>query len=467
MACEETDGDFQDRTAALSPGRTARTPLSSPPLPSSPPLQVAALPVPAVAVPADGAPAMAAPTVVAPAMAVSAEVAPAVVASAVAAPVVAVPAVVAPAVVPPAMAAPVVAASAVVAPATLQQVGPGPWGQPRRLMLNIKLPPSSFPPAKKTATIPAKRKRAPSDEAYAPPPRGPRSPTAGMYELRRNPRRASGPQPGQYRESTTPPDAELSWDLSGDEDTPMPTYRARVVRLFRRMYGSRIAEGAVPEFEEIPERYGDAALLDGGSQATEPGSPRGELSPVRWGSPEPKEEDGDEMDIDMPSGNGNAAAARAPAPVDPFTLYTFLRTRDRIRRLVIEFLDPPSRSPQNLPIGFIEWSLAQFPGHFPDYSWHPANVLSPRELRTVERDHELHQEMEEAWGDRGVLMRGLADGDWEALGLLWMAYKIRMARGMARWVCWEYDMSQSERWFIERRDELRRLWGDDRGGAGQ
>jgi hypothetical protein len=245
--------------------------------------------------------------------------------------------------------------------------------------------------------------------------------------------------------------------MSGDEGIPSQTQTLtqRVVRLYQRMYGSRIAEGEVPECEEIPEKYEGAALLAGGSQVAEPGSPRGglPLSSLTWGSPEPEErkaadrrevpEDG--MDIDVSSGT-----CVAPDPIPPYTLYTFLQTHERIRRSGIEFLNPPLNPPQNIPVGFFEWSLSQFPSHHRRASWHPANELSPLELDTVSHDFELHEEMKGAWGDRAKLMRGLASADEEALKLLWMAYKIRMGRlGF-----WEYEMSQSRRWFVERRREM-------------
>lgn len=246
-----------------------------------------------------------------------------------------------------------------------------------------------------------------------------------------------------------------SWDMSGDEATPSQTQTQRVARLYRRMYGSRIEGGEVQQCEEIPEKYDGAPLLAGGSQVAEPGSPRGglRLSPMTWGSPEPEEraatrrgEEGEDgMDIDVSSGSGIS-----PDPISPYTLYTFRETHEHIRRYAIEFLNPPANPPHNLPVGFFEWSLSQFPGHDNRGVWHPANELSPLELDIVSRDSELHDEMVGAWDDRAKLMRGLAGGDGEALELLWLAYKIRMGRlGF-----WEYEMSQSRRWFVQRRGEL-------------
>lgn len=177
------------------------------------------------------------------------------------------------------------------------------------------------------------------------------------------------------------------------------------------------------------------------------------MSPMTWGSPEPEEraatrratEDEDGMDIDVSSGSGIA-----PDPISPSTLYTFLQTHEHVRRSAIEFLDPPANPPHDLPIGFFEWSLSQFPGHDNRGVWNPANELSPMELDIVSRDSELHDEMHGAWDDRARLMLGLAGGDTGALELLWVAYKIRMGRlGY-----WGYEMSQSRRWFTQRKDEL-------------
>lgn len=334
--------------------------------------------------------------------------------------------------------------------------GPDPKRKPRRLILTIRASPSSLARVTKSTTIPTKRRRSPSDDLdTASARRRPLPPTAGINKPRHHPRQSTDSEPDHHSEPMTQDSETTSWDMSGDEATPSRTLTQRVVRLYRRMYGSRIEEGEVQEREEIPDEYEGAALLAGGSQVAEPGSPRGglRLSPMTWGSPEPEEraatrratEDEDGMDIDVSSGSGIA-----PDPISPSTLYTFLQTHEHVRRSAIEFLDPPANPPHDLPIGFFEWSLSQFPGHNNRGVWHPANELSPLELDIVSRDSKLHDEMQGAWDDRANLMRGLAGGDMEALGLLWVAYKIRMGRlGY-----WEYEMSQSRRWFVQRKGEL-------------
>ncbi|KAK0754010.1 hypothetical protein B0T18DRAFT_453689 [Schizothecium vesticola] len=485
IACEETLGNFQG-------GRTAPPPPPSL-IPSAPALAAPAMAALAVAVPMfDGpelaVPELAVPTVTAPTVAV-----PAVAVTEPAVPTLAAPAMVplrstifglsslavtapipsefaagtpGPGVLVPAIGTPESATPSSTSSGPGSGPVPGPVRQPRRLILRVKVPPSSLARVTETTTIPTSRKRAPSNDLYtATPRRRPPPPTAGVNEPRCHPRRGSGPEPDRrHREPTTPDSEAALWDMSGDEGIPSQTQTQtqRVVRLYRRMYGSRITEGEVPECEEIPEEYEGAALVAGGSQAAEPGSPRGglRLSPLTWGSPEPEEREAadkgempeDGMDIDVSSGT-----CVAPDPIPPYTLNTFFQTHERIRRSGIEFLNPPSNPSQNIPVGFFEWSLSQFPSHHRRGGWHPANELSPLELDTVSRDFELYEEMKGAWDDRAKLMRGLAGAEGEALELLWTAYRIRIGRlGF-----WEYEMSQSRRWFMERKGEMVGAGGDD------
>lgn len=490
IVCEETFGRFQGRrttpsaASALAAAATMAAPVTvehtAPTEPAAPamavPAPVAALavavPAPVVAVPAPEltAPKLTAPTRASPKLTVPAAVA----LSPVAAPPVAlsalailglssfaftapilprfvagtpVPTVHIPAIRTPEPATP---------PRPVPGPGPDPKRKPRRLILTIRASPSSLARVTKSTTIPTKRRRSPTDDLDTASARQrPLPPTAGINKPRHHPRQSTDPEPDHHREPMTQDSETTSWDMSGDEATPSRTQTQRVVRLYRRMYGSRIAEGGVPECEEIPEDYEGAALLAGGSQVAEPGSPRGglRLSPMTWGSPEPEErtatrratEDEDGMDIDVSSGSGIA-----PDPISPHTLYAFRETHEYIRRSAIEFLNPPANPPHSLPVGFLEWSLSQFPGHNNRGVWHPVNELSPLELDIVSRDSELHSEMQGAWDDRASLMRGLAGGDGEALELLWMAYKIRMGRlGY-----WGYEMSQSRRWFTQTKDEL-------------
>lgn len=480
IACEETFGNFQGRRTAPSAAASALAAAATMAAPATPeptapamavPAAVAALamavPAPAVAVPA---PELTAPTKASPKLTVPSAVA----VSPVAAPPVALSALQIFGLSSFAFTAPIlprfvagtpvptvhIPAIRTTEPAAPLRPGPGhgpdPKRKPRRLILTIRASPSSLARVTKSTTIPTKRGRDPSDDLYtATPRRRPLPPTAGMNEARHHSRQSTGPEPDQHREPMTQDSESTSWDMSGDEATPSRTQTQRMVRLYRRMYGSRIDEGEVQECKEIPEEYEGAALLSGSSQVAEPGSPRGglRLSPMTWGSPEPDErtatrrgEEGEDgMDIDVSFGSGIA-----PDPISPYTLYTFRETHEHIRRSAIEFRNPPANPPHKIPVGFFQWSLSQFPGHDNRGVWHPANELSPLELEIVSRDSELHDEMQGAWDDRVKLMRGLAGGDREALELLWMAYKIRMGRlGF-----WEYEMSQSRRWFTQRKDEL-------------